>query len=94
MNKAHLYIGVVLAVAIVVTLMVGEPGVNLIKVTGVLVAMVIVAPVFIMLQRAMKTGSMNRIMGTFVGGFLFKLVAILLIVWLIVGKVGWDKIDF
>ena len=94
MNKAYIYIGVVLVVAVVVTLMVGEIGVNLIKASGVFASVVIVGPVFLLLRRAMATGSMNRILGTFVGGFFFKLIGVLLIVWLIVGKAGWNQIDF
>ncbi len=94
MNKVFLYIVAIMSFAIVVTLFVGNTGINTIKLYGWLSALAIVAIPFIVILKAFQSGSSNFFMGAFVGGFLFKLIALLLVVWWAVSIVGFDKLDF
>lgn len=94
MNKAYLYIALSIAAAIVISVATGSVGVNRTKLIGMGASVVVMIIPFIVLYKAFSSGSVNFFMGSFVGGFLFKLVALLLIVWWAVAVAGYDKIDF
>jgi len=75
--------------AAVIALAVKPSGHATAKIIGALLALTAVLPVFIFVRRALATGSPNRLLGTFVGGFLFKLVIILAGVWWQSPKPNW-----
>ena len=80
--------------AAVIALAVKPSGHATAKIIGALLALTAVLPVFVFLRRALATGSPNRLLGTFVGGFLFKLVIILAGVWWAVAKAKLDVVAF
>ena len=92
--KVRWFMAAALAGAALITVVVKPPGVGLDKVAGVLLAAAAVLPVFLLLKRAMASGSTNRVLGVFVGGFLFKLVFILAGVWFAVSRAGLDMVGF
>ncbi len=94
MTKAYVYMAVVLVGAAAVTLTVGEPVLNLHKAAGLGLAMVTVLPVFFMLIRAMNTAETRKVLIIFVGGFFFKLIVLLIGIWLGLAKVGWEITSF
>jgi len=83
-----------LVAAALVTLLTGRPWVSPVKAAGLLLAAIVVVPVFLLLRRATSSGKPTRLTGVFVGGFLFKLVVVLAGVWWAVSRAGWDVADF
>ena len=69
-------------------------GISITKIGGVALAIIAVMPVFFLINKALTSESTSRVLGTFIGGFLFKLVIILLGVYLTVALLGWDVIPF
>ncbi len=94
MTKAYMYIAFSILIAIAISAMTGSVVINQTKILGMASSFAVMLIPFIILYRAFYSGSVNFFMGSFVGGFLFKLVALLLIVWWAVAKAGYDKIDF
>jgi hypothetical protein len=72
----------------------GSTSVNEAKVTGILLALAAFVPVFVMLVKAMKNGTPNEVLGTFVGGFFFKLVVLGIGIWWGIKKAGFLMNDF
>ncbi len=83
-----------LIAAVAVTALAGTPGISEAKVTGAVLALAAFVPVFLMLLKAMGKGTPNEVLGTFVGGFFFKLLVLGMGVWWGVKKAGFPIIDF
>jgi len=94
MGKAYWYMAALIVSAAVVTIVVGGPGLDLIKAAGILLAALTVLPVFALLVRAIRSGDSKRVLKTFVGGFLFKLIVLIVGVWWGVSRAGWDVTRF
>ncbi|MDP8239851.1 MAG: hypothetical protein P9X24_12240 [Candidatus Hatepunaea meridiana] len=94
MGKSSKYMAAVLIGAAIITFFVGDLGINLVKLAGIVLASLAVLPVFFLLVLAMRSGEMKRIMITFVGGFFFKLGVLLFGVWWALTKSGWELISF
>lgn len=92
--NANLYMAFLLIIAAGVTALVGEPGVNNAKIAGAVLALIAFIPVFILLIKTVKTGGATQVLGVFVGGFLFKLVVILVALWYGLTRVEWPTLDF
>ncbi len=86
--------GGLLVAAAAVSLLTGRPGVNEAKVTGLLLALAAFVPVFMMLLKAMRSGSTNEVLGTFVGGCFFKLLVLGVGIWWGIKKAGYPMFDF
>lgn len=87
-------IAAIIIVALVAALVIGHPGLRLDKVFGLLLASLAVFPVFALLVKIKRTGSPNLFLGVFVAGFFYKLIVLLVGIWLGVTRSGWDLIDF
>jgi len=59
------------------------------KVVGAALAFLSFLPVFYLLRSALRKGDANVVLGTFVGGFFFKLVLLLFGVWAGVKLARW-----
>ncbi len=81
-------------IASIVTGLAGVPGVSEAKVTGILLAFAVFVPIFVMLKKAMGQGNPNEVLGTFVGGFFFKLLVLFAGIWWGIKRAGFPIIDF
>jgi len=83
-----------LAGASLLTVLLGNTGINMVKIAGGGLALLVFLPVFLMLKRQISSGDSMRFMKTFVFGFVFKLVILLVVFWLVISKLHWDTMDF
>lgn len=83
-----------LILASILTLLTGSRGINEAKVTGILLALTAFVPVFVMLVKAMRNGTPNEVLGTFVGGFFFKLIVLGIGIWWGIKNAGFLMNDF
>lgn len=81
---------VVLIVAAIITLAVEPPGINFVKIAGVILAAVTVLPVFFLLAKRIKSGSPKKVLAAFVVGFFYKLIVLMAGIWLGLSKAGWE----
>lgn len=87
--------GILLLVAAALTTgLTGKPGINEAKATGILLAVAAFAPVFVLLLKSMRSGTPNEVLGTFVGGFFFKLLILGIGIWWGIKKAGFEIIDY
>lgn len=83
-----------LLVAVAVTLAVGSREIYPAKVAGVGLALITFLPVFLLMRKAVGLGDVKLVMWTVAGGFLFKLLALLIGVWVAVKVMHWNTLDF
>ena len=93
-NKSGLSLVILLAVAAIITFVVGETRVNWIKLGGVVLAIVVFLPVFLMLRRTIGGGSTTRFLVIFVGGFFLKLVIVIVVIWYVIADLRLPEVDF
>ncbi len=94
MKKTGVFLIGGLILAIFVTVIIGKPGVNYVKIGGVALSVFAFLPVFIVLVKSLGRESVTFFLAIFVGGFVFKLVIILAGIWFFVARLDWDVIDF
>lgn len=75
-TSGRLLIVAALALAAAATVLVPPAGLSLTKGLGVALALVAFVPVFVALKRSFRSNSAPKLLKTFVGGFIFKLVVI------------------
>lgn len=85
--------GTGLLAALIVTLTAGDELISTPKVVGIALATAAFVPVFLMLRSALARGEMNLILGTFIGGFFFKLLILLAGVWAGVSLLNWPMLE-
>ena len=95
MKPAYLLIPI-LALAVVVSFIVKPMGFNLPKLAGIGLALIAFLPVFILIRKSIGDDpeSANRLLGVFIGGFFFKLLVVLIGVWVGVSRLKWSNMDF
>ena len=94
MDKSRLFLLVLLVLASIITLLIGEQLFDWIKAAGVLLAMLAFLPVFFMLRYVLGSGSVTKFLVIFVGGFLFKLFVVLIGIWYAVSRMSLPVVEF
>jgi len=95
MNKKNLFIVSALMIfALMISLTLGHPGLNITKIAGIFLAFVAFLPVFIALKRTLGVIEPEKFLAIFVGGFFFKSIIVLVGIWYAISRIGLDKIDF
>lgn len=74
------------ALSLGIIIIVGELGIGKAKLIGMALAVVAFLPVFILLMRNIGTESFNTLLVIVVGGFLFKMLVVLIGIWAAVKK--------
>lgn len=85
---------VMIIVATLLTVLLGNIGLNMVKVAGSGLALLVFLPVFLILKRQIASGDSMNFIKTFVLGFFFKLIVLLVVFWLAISKLSWDTTDF
>ncbi|MCF7810737.1 hypothetical protein K9N50_07080 [bacterium] len=88
------YISIILIFSVVLVYFLGHTGIGTVKIAGIILATLTVLPVFGLLIKFNKAGNPKLLLGTFVGGFFYKLVVLLVGIWWATSKAGLDTIDF
>ncbi len=88
------YMAMALILALLITLAAGRPGLDNAKIAGIVLASLVVLPVFFLLVRAMRSNNFKRVLKIFVGGFFYKLIVLVAGVWLGLAKIGWETAAF
>lgn len=88
------YFILVLVTALVITLSFGKPVFNLIKFYGFLLAVITVFPAFLFMIKVKRSEEFNQVLKGIVGGFFYKLLALLLGVWLAISRFELDTVNF
>jgi|GEM_PF-4309935 len=93
-NKAVFPIVILIVVALVLTIVIGEPTISGIKLAGILLATFLVVPVWILLALNTHHQTATRWLIIFLGGFLYKLLGMTgSLIW-VVRLSGWDVVQF
>ncbi len=85
---------IMVSIATILTVLLGNTGMNTIKLAGGGLAVLVFLPVFLILKREMTSGDSVKFVKTFVVGFLFKLIVLLAAFWIAISKLKWDTMDF
>jgi F0F1-type ATP synthase assembly protein I len=93
-TRSRQFAALSLLVAAAISYFIPPVGLGIAKMGGMALALVAVVPVLFLIKSALTTESTNRLLSTFVGGFLFKLIFILIGVWLAVSLLKWEVIPF
>ncbi len=88
------YIAIILIVSVVTVFLVGHQGIGTAKLSGIFLAALAILPVFGLLIRAKKAVKPKQLLAIFVGGFLYKLIILLIGIWWATARAGMDTIDF
>ncbi|MBM3326156.1 MAG: hypothetical protein FJY65_04110 [Calditrichaeota bacterium] len=73
--------------------LIGATGLTLPKAAGAGLALAAFLPAFLFLRAALVSGNFNRILATFVAGFFFKLLFVLIGLYLLILKASFPLID-
>lgn len=93
-NKAVAVIVILNIVAIAVTLAIGGTAVSSVKLTGSLLAILLVVPVWLLLALNTRRPTATRWLIIFLGGFLYKLAGMTASLIWVVRYSGWDVVQF
>jgi len=94
MKRANRILIVMLTGATFLTALLGNMGINWVKLAGIGLAVLTFLPVFWMIKIQMATGSPEKFMAVFVMGFLFKMTVLLVMIWIAIARLNWDTVDF
>ena len=93
-SRGSSYIAFVLLIGMAITMSIGKPVFNLTKLAGICLAAITVIPGFLYLRKMKRTGDTKAVLKALIGGFLYKLVVLLIGVWLALSKAGLDTTNF
>jgi hypothetical protein len=93
-NKTFLAVVTLIVISLVVTIFTPESGVTGAKVAGLLLATILVVPVWLLLAKAFRSQNTTGLIFLFVGGFLFKLVGLTAMTFWVVRMSGWNSTEY